>query len=82
MFKIFIPKFYDRGLDKKEIKLDFKKAKNDNQYFKQPSYSLMFKAMYGHKKNGEFYINNRKPAIAKNDGMGQATSQPFNMIKN
>lgn len=69
--------FMDRGLAEKDIKLDFKKAKNDNQYFKKPSDSLMFKAMYGHKKkNGDFYINTRKPAIAKNNGMGQATSQP------
>lgn len=69
--------FIQKGLTKEELKLDFKKNTNNTQYLKQPKDSKMFKALYGHnKKNGDFYINTRKPAVAQNDGMGLATSQP------
>ena len=69
--------FISKGLTKEELKIDFKNKTNNTQYLKQPKESKMFKALYGHKKkNGDFYINTRKPAVSQNDGMGLATSQP------
>jgi hypothetical protein len=69
--------FMNKGLLEEQLKINFKKKVNDNQYFKQPKDSEMFKALYGHKKrNGDFFINTRKPAVSQHDGMGLATSQP------
>lgn len=69
--------FTDKGVREEQLKIDFKKKVNENQYFKQPKDSEMFKALYGHKKrNGDFFINTRKPAVSQHDGMGLATSQP------
>jgi|TARA_B110000858_G_C17791649_1_gene470225 hypothetical protein len=69
--------FTDKGISEDYLKIDFTKKLNENQYFKQPKDSPIFKALYGHvKTNGDFYINTRKPAVSQNDGMGLATSQP------
>lgn len=69
--------FTDRGLSEDNIKININLKMENNKYFKQPKDSFMFKALYGHhKKNGDFYINTRKPAVSQHDGMGLATSQP------
>ena len=68
--------FNDKGVPLDDLKIDMKKKLENNQYFKQSKDSLMFKALYGHhKRNGDFYINTRKPAVSQNNGMGLATSQ-------
>ena len=68
--------FTDRGLNETDIKIDLNAEMKNNNYFKQPKDSKMFKAMYGHKsKEGKEYINTRKPANATNCGMGLATSE-------
>ena len=68
--------FIERGVQMKDLEIDLTKALDINKYFKQPKDSKMFKAMYGHiTADGREYINTRKPANAKDCGMGLATSQ-------
>ena len=69
--------FTDRGMNLEEIVIDLDNNMTNNQYFKQPKDSKMFKAMYGQvSKAGKEYINTRVPANAMSCGMGTATSQP------
>ena len=69
--------FTDRGMEQKDIELDFNTKSNTNPYFPTKRGTPMYKAMYGHvSKDGKEYMNTRKPANSQSCGMGRATSQP------